>query len=605
MELNRATHTGWAGELKTQNSKLKIRSRFLLPFLLTTAALSTFPNRIVFADAIVVTKAMTASTVVEISIEETEIVVEMEIGVPDLMAFHNLLPDEMRVQMGLEPVPLGERPARFFREDFVIRSDGGPPLPGRVTDIEPRRRVPRDELTGEPLPAAEGEGEPVIFVVLSYAFSGRPDTLTFHPPTAGGDFPTATIGFITYHLGLPAMDFRYLGAESTIDLDWDDPWFSKFRNRNLWRQYDSPLNVFLYVEPYEARVEIIARPRDVQKWADVGVAGLKTIPIEIQEEVKQKVAEYFAQNLDFTIDGSAIIPVLDRVNFLERTLRTSTVINPPRELDAASATLGVIFLHPTAGYPQEAMVTWNHFIDRVSRIPAAATDEAGPLRFFLVPDDNILWWKNFLKNPTMPTLVDVQAPPSFALRGAAVLSWIALAVMGFFVVRNGIAAARGQGPWRRAIATSAALLAIAGGSIAVTRSAGIDDERAEEIVTSLLHNVYRAFDFRDEETIYDTLAHSVSGDLLTETYLETRRGLELASQGGARAKVQEIEMLEVESETEGPGFRATSTWNVAASVGHWGHIHQRRNQYIAELTVEPVDGVWKITGLELIEEQRL
>ena len=131
-----------------------------------------------------------------------------------------------------------------------------------------------NEITGEPLPAAEGEGEPVVFVVLSYAFRGQPDTLTFHPPTAGGEFPTANIGFITYHLGLPSMDFRYLGAESTIDLDWNDPWFSKFRNRNLWRQYDSPLNVFLYVEPYEVRVEIIARPRDVQKWTDVGVAGL-------------------------------------------------------------------------------------------------------------------------------------------------------------------------------------------------------------------------------------------------------------------------------------------------------------------------------------------
>jgi hypothetical protein len=563
------------------------------------------PARSALADAIVVTKAMTASTVVEVFIEESEIRVEMEIGVADLLAFHNLLPDEMRSQMGLEPAPLGSRLAQFFGEDFVIRADGGPPLPGRVTEIEPRRRVPRDELTGEPLPAADGEGEPVIFVVLSYRFSGRPDTLTFHPPTAGGEFPTANIGFITYHLGLPAMDFRYLGAESTIDLDWEDPWFSKFRNRNLWRQYDSPLNVFLYVEPYEVRVEIIARPRDVQSWADVGVGGLQTIPVDIQEEVKQRVADFFAENLDFTIDGAPIAPALDRVNFLERTLRTSTVINPPRELNAASATLGVIFLHPTTGYPQEANVTWNHFIERVDRIPGAATDEAGPLRFFLMPDDNILWWKNFLKNPTMPTLVDVQAPPSSALRGAVVLSWIALAVMAFFVIRNGIAAARGKGEWRRAIATFAALLAIAGGSFAATRSAGMNDQRAEEIVSALLHNVYRAFDFRDEETIYDTLAHSVTGDLLTETYLETRRGLELASQGGARAKVQEIEMLEVGSEREGAGFRATCTWNVAASVGHWGHIHQRRNQYVAEITVEPVDGVWKITSLELIEEQRL
>ena len=128
------------------------------------------------------------------------------------------------------------------------------------------------------MPAAEGEGEPVVFVVLLYRFEGRPSILTFHPPTAGGDFPAATIGFITYHLGLPVMDYRYLGAESTLDLDWSDPWFSKFRNRNLWRQYDSPLNVFLYVEPYEVRVEIIARPRDVQRWADVGVGGARDDP---------------------------------------------------------------------------------------------------------------------------------------------------------------------------------------------------------------------------------------------------------------------------------------------------------------------------------------
>jgi hypothetical protein len=178
-------------------------------------------------------------------------------------------------------------------------------------------------------------------------------------------------------------------------------------------------------------------------------------------------------------------------------------------------------------------------------------------------------------------------------------------VLGLLVVRSGVAAALHQGSWRRVIVAASVLIAIASGSFAVTRSARFDDERAEEIVSAMLYNVYRAFDFRDEEIIYDTLAHSVGGDLLTATYLETRRGLELASQGGARAKVQAIEMLEVEAENEDDGFRATATWNVAASVGHWGHIHQRRNQYTAELTVEPVDGLWKITSMELIGEERL
>jgi hypothetical protein len=41
------------------------------------------------------------------------------------------------------------------------------------------------------------------------------------------------------------------------------------------------------------------------------------------------------------------------------------------------------------------------------------------------------------------------------------------------------------------------------------------------------------------------------------------------------------------------------------TVGHWGHIHMRKNQYEANITVEPVDGAWKITDLELLEEKRV
>jgi hypothetical protein len=44
---------------------------------------------------------------------------------------------------------------------------------------------------------------------------------------------------------------------------------------------------------------------------------------------------------------------------------------------------------------------------------------------------------------------------------------------------------------------------------------------------------------------------------------------------------------------------------VDGSVGHWGHIHRRRNQYDAELIIRTIDGVWKITDLEVLSEQRL
>jgi len=41
------------------------------------------------------------------------------------------------------------------------------------------------------------------------------------------------------------------------------------------------------------------------------------------------------------------------------------------------------------------------------------------------------------------------------------------------------------------------------------------------------------------------------------------------------------------------------------SAGHWGHIHQWKNRYDAEITIQAVDGVWKLTAMELKDEERL
>ena len=582
---------------------LLVRSIAVLVLLVSLLAAAPMAR----ADAIVVTKAMTASTIAEISISEEAIRVDLEIGGPDLAAFRHLMPDSVWERMGNDPEPFIGRLARFFGEDLVFRLDGGPPIPGRILEMEPRKRVKRDEITGQPLPMAEGEGEDVIFAVLEYPLSQQPKVISMTPPRSPEGMAMASIGMVTYHEKLPVNDFRYFGNEEILDLDWTDPWYSKFRNRNLWRQYDSPINAFIYVEPYEVRAEIIVRPLDMQEWIDLGLAGRKTIPVEMQYDLQMKIAEFLAGHLNLTVDGQPVEPELDRVNFLKRTLRTSSVISPPEELDVFSATMGVIFVAPTDGLPHEASITWDLFTERIQRIPAAATDEAGPLRFFLVPDDNVLLWKNFLKNPTMPTLVEITPPPSLAVRLAGWVGWMALVVLAVMLIRVGVDLLKGRGMAKRSVAALLILILLSGASFAVMVPSRLTDERSAEIVAGLLHNIYRSFDYRGEENIYDVLDQSVSGDLLTEIYLETRRGLELASQGGARAKVKEIELLEVEPrKIRGePGFVARALWNVAGSVGHWGHIHTRTNQYEAEITIQPVDGVWKVTGLDVLQEERL
>jgi len=102
------------------------------------------------------------------------------------------------------------------------------------------------------------------------------------------------------------------------------------------------------------------------------------------------------------------------------------------------------------------------------------------------------------------------------------------------------------------------------------------------------------------------LARSVDGELLREVYLEMRRGVVLASQGGASARVKEVELLELTSEPgKANGINDRATWQVRAAVGHWGHIHERRNEYQANLRLQPIDKVWKLVNVDILDEVRL
>ncbi|MFB3117476.1 MAG: hypothetical protein ACE1ZP_01805, partial [Myxococcota bacterium] len=482
----------------------------------------------------------------------------------------------------------------FFARDLAILGPRGESLSGGVLEIGPRDRIVRDIITGEPVPAKDGEApETVVTARLAYPFEGQPKTLTFSGP------PSASLGFVVYHRGIAVNDFRYLPRGVVLDLAWADPWYTRFRSRGLMRQYAESMSGFIYVEPYEVRKEVIVRPLDLQAWVDLGLEGRETIPTEIQPELKRRVAEFLRDHQPVEIDGETIAPELARIHFLERTLRTSRVIDPPEDLDIYSAVLGVIFVYPTDGLPERVTMEWDLWSERLQKVPASAVDQAGPLPTFLEPGRRVLEWQNFLKNPELPTLTDVMPPPSFIARAALWLRWILLAAAVGAVVWM-----RGRPGPRAPLAL--AILASALGLFWMARDARVDEARSREVVTALLHNIYRAFDHRDDERIYDVLERSAAGDLLERLYLDTRRGLVLANQGGARAKVKEIELEAIAAErADGGSFRADATWNVSGSVGHWGHVHQRRNRVRAELWVAPVDGDWKLIDLELIEEERL
>lgn len=73
------------------------------------------------------------------------------------------------------------------------------------------------------------------------------------------------------------------------------------------------------------------------------------------------------------IDGQPAVGELDRVHFIFRNLRTSGVIDPPQDLPVVSATLGMIFVYPTDGLPDEVTMEWDLFSERIQVVPTSAT----------------------------------------------------------------------------------------------------------------------------------------------------------------------------------------------------------------------------------------
>ncbi|MCH7869550.1 MAG: hypothetical protein IH881_17790 [Myxococcales bacterium] len=569
----------------------KLVVRILLLFLLG----ELFVPGLARADAIVWNQAMSASTIAEFFVEEERVVVELEIGIPDFEAFQLLLPNEVYERLGNSPRSWPERLEIFFAEAFPIVPSGNTPLRGRVVEMESRPRLRRDPISGEAVSTSEDQDEEIIiFVRLEYSLEAPPAALTFSAPVGAG------IGFIVYHEGIAVNDFRYLALSQTLHLDWADPWYSRFENRNLRRRYFAPMSGFLYIEHYEVRKEIIARPFDLQKWVDLGLEGRQTIPVEMQAELLRKVAAFLHDHHVVEIDGVAAPPELARINFLERTLKTSRVVDPPRELDIHAAILGAIFVYPIDGLPERVTLDWDLWNDQLETVPAASVDQAGSLPVLLQRDWRVLEWRNFLKKPDLPTLYVLESPPSTLERAMLPGRWVFVALACF----AGLRAARVRS--RATAGLAAATLLLTGLAFWGSWNTGLSDPRYRELVGGLLHNVYRAFDFRDESRIYDVLARSAHGDLLEQLFLETRRGLELQSQGGARARVKRVELIDLAvAPAAGRAFTAVVAWNVAGSVGHWGHIHERRNRYRAELDVAPVDGAWKLVRVTILEEERI
>jgi len=132
---------------------------------------------------------------------------------------------------------------------------------------------------------------------------------------------------------------------------------------------------------------------------------------------------------------------------------------------------------------------------------------------------------------------------------------------------------------------------------------------AKLVLQQVLSNTYHAFNLENEDELYQKLATSVTGDLVANIYLDSRRRLTAGVRKGAEVAVRDVSVVSVGDLIDGTnptdGFSYQSKWTVTARVKHLQHIHYRKNIYSGILKVKVEDDLWKIVHIELQSEDRM
>jgi len=575
------------------------------------------------ADWINLSGAQNAPNIAEIHIQDEGVRVTLEIFVNDVITFDALIPEAYFEKSDIKRPSRKERLSAFSKKDLQIKTGQGETLSADLVRFEPRFRTGRpspynwkiNPYTGVSIPGPPKDKR-VFYAELVYPFTRKPASLTIIPPLDENGLARAAIGFMTFHNGVPLHNFSYLSKASTVSLDWTDPWYSRFDNKALKRWQQGGVMSFIYIEPYEVRHEILARVKDLEAWMDLGLRGDRFIEADENEPLMARVGAFLLEKDKVLIDGKQTRPILDRTAFIKYSTIASRFLSEPEQLPVNTAMIGVIITYLTDGMPKEVSCEWTLWSDRIQKVPTNAIDPAGGLPSYVTPEDNIHVWQNFLKQYTIPTIEKVGVAD--AVKGIKLS--VASATCVLFLIPVIWLIKKKRRDARPAWLPVCLGILLIGGALLLSpylkisvRGPGsiasrITNEEGKSILGTLLKNVYRAFDFRAEEDVYDKLAVSVTGGLLSDIYLQSRNSLQVEQAGGAQAKVTDIEVLDV---TVGPhpdkasAVNLRSSWKVLGKVGHWGHIHTRENQYEANIVVEIVDGSWKITSLELLDEKRI
>lgn len=365
----------------------------------------------------------------------------------------------------------------------------------------------------------------------------------------------------------------------------------------------TPVMVFLSVEPFELRLEVLIRVALI----DPAYEFLRDISVEEQQRLIEVARDSLSENFTLTIDEQHSTPETQTLNFVVLNRGGVSIRSNPVPEQARNALIGATFVFTTTHLPDSIELDWGFFPQMVDSVEALAIDPYGSIALMLEPENDMLLWKNSIINDQIPTIEKILVDP-YPYPVISIFIWLVALFLFLYKflkkhspkLQTWIALLFFSGLIIYPFARIAAILPVELRRVATT-------ETAKTVTEDLLNNVYQAFNRRAEDDVYDCLANSVAEDQLTDIYIDNRRAMVMEDRGGARANVDAVKVLEIYSITsiENGKYEVDVKWTVNGSVNHFGHTHYRQNQYRALVSIIAEEEVWKIDGIESYDIERI
>ena len=529
------------------------------------------------ADWMNLTGAETSQNIAEIYILDDHIKVNLEVYIGDLDKFEELLPDDWLDESAGQRPSLEQRMHAFAGKRLQFITEKGVKLPAKLELVEARLRVDRvsayagmiNPMTRQRIRQAP-EDKRVLYAEIVYTFPSdgegqdktlKPEQIKIIPPLDENGIVTADIGFVAYHRAVPIIDYRFLGQPATLNLNWQDPWYSKFENKNLSRHHKYPLMLYLYVEPRQLRLESLLRVSDITEMTGFNIDQQKLNVEDKYQQLQAHLKNYYTSVGSLDIDGETFSPDSIRVEYIKITLKGLKVVENVSAVDESSLLVGVSQQFLRERLPQKIKTQWPFFNQRVDRIPVIVTDPAGPFMSLIEEDYPEYGWQNFLKTYTEPVIKPVDVKTGW---------YIDIPYIGEKKLLDRLP----------------------------------DEQQALAIINGVLENVRIAFIEKQPASLSRVLGEVVTPGQAGHLTGELAKLFAPQVTGGSVGAVNEfndLQLVDVRKLNDMAGFSATLSGTATISAMHWGHTDRRQLKFQLLLDLVGVDDRWELADITVID----